>query len=378
MPQVTPLWLLKYLPNMPASHVAIYNDLRGPNNSITLREASANAAVGEAFRTIVRGSADVMVAGATGTRVHPMKMVHSLTQEEVAGNGVDPTKASRPFDLNRSGMVLGEGAGAIVLEELEYAQARGATIYGEVIGTASSSVSDARGIARRETALANVMTAALRDAEVRTGRRRPPARPRIEHAQLRRRRGPRHPARVRRAGPAAAGHGGQELFRQPGRRQRTGRADRQRVGPRTRPACFQVLNYDTPDPDCPLQVATADTPAGVELPERQRHAAGPGQRRRGPQAARLIRRRWCELSASATVQTQAGRRVAIGLPFDCGRPDFLTCQRNLWPAARFHCMESHSGLRRLAAHASRWGESPSHWTVLPESDAASVWPRPSS
>ena len=76
-------------------------------------------AVGEAFRTIVRGSADMMVAGATGTRVHPMKMVHSVTQEEVAGNGVDPARASRPFDLNRSGMVLGEGAGAIVLEELE-------------------------------------------------------------------------------------------------------------------------------------------------------------------------------------------------------------------------------------------------------------------
>ncbi len=111
MPQVTPLWLLKYLPNMPASHVAIYNDLRGPNNSVTLREASANAAVGEAFRTIVRGSADVMVAGATGTRVHPMKMVHSVTQEEVAADGVEPARASRPFDLNRSGMVLGEGAG---------------------------------------------------------------------------------------------------------------------------------------------------------------------------------------------------------------------------------------------------------------------------
>ena len=60
----------------------------------------------------------VMVAGATGTRVHPMKMVHVVSQEEVAGNGADPTRASRPFDLKRSGMVLGEGAGAMVLEEL--------------------------------------------------------------------------------------------------------------------------------------------------------------------------------------------------------------------------------------------------------------------
>ena len=70
MTQVEPLWLLKYLPNMPASHVAIYNDLRGPSNSITVREASANLAVAEATTTIRRGVADVMVAGATGS-AHP-------------------------------------------------------------------------------------------------------------------------------------------------------------------------------------------------------------------------------------------------------------------------------------------------------------------
>ncbi len=164
MPQLTPLWLLKYLPNMPASHLAIYNDMRGPNNSLTLREASSNLAIGEAFRTIVRGHADIMVAGATGSRVHPMKFVHALTQEQVAGNGTDPAGASRPFDLNRSGMVLGEGSAAIVLEELGTAQARSAKIYGEVIGTASGTAIDAHGVARRGQALANVMRAALRDA----------------------------------------------------------------------------------------------------------------------------------------------------------------------------------------------------------------------
>ena len=82
--KVEPLWLLKYLPNMPASHIAIYNDLRGPSNSITLREASANLAIAEAANTILRGSADAMVAGATGTRVHPVRTVHVLLQEEVA------------------------------------------------------------------------------------------------------------------------------------------------------------------------------------------------------------------------------------------------------------------------------------------------------
>ena len=107
LPKMSPLWLLKYLPNMPASHVAIFNDLRGPSNSLTLREAGANLAVGEAYQIILRGHADVMVCGATGTRLHAMKIVHAVTQEEVAcGNG-DPTKVSRPFDRQRSGMVLG-------------------------------------------------------------------------------------------------------------------------------------------------------------------------------------------------------------------------------------------------------------------------------
>jgi len=136
---MSPLWLLKYLPNMPASHLAIYNDFRGPNNSLTMREAASNAAVAEAYQTILRGSAEVMLAGATGTRLHPLKMVHALQQEELANGQADPARASRPFDRHRTGMVLGEGAGAVVLEELASAQARGATIYGEIVAGASSS-----------------------------------------------------------------------------------------------------------------------------------------------------------------------------------------------------------------------------------------------
>jgi 3-oxoacyl-[acyl-carrier-protein] synthase II len=119
-----PLWLLKYLPNMPAAHVSIFNDLRGPNNSLTQREASANLAVGEAFRTIARGHADAMVAGSTGTRLQIMKSIHAVQTEELA-RAADPTKASRPFDRDRTGMVMGEGAGSVVLEELSHAQARG-------------------------------------------------------------------------------------------------------------------------------------------------------------------------------------------------------------------------------------------------------------
>jgi len=166
MPKMSPLWLLKYLPNMPASHIAIYNDLRGPNNSLTLREASSNAAVAEAVQTISRGRADIMLAGATGTRLHPMKMVHVLKQEEVAPGNGDPAKASRPFDRHRTGMVLGEGSGAVVLEELDSAQTRGATIYAEVLGGASRSAADRNLLARRDQAMRNALVAALQNSGV--------------------------------------------------------------------------------------------------------------------------------------------------------------------------------------------------------------------
>ncbi len=198
MPQLSPLWLLKYLPNMPASHVAIYNDLRGPNNSITHREAAANLAIGEAYRTILRGSADTMVVGATGTRVHPMKTVHAIQTEELAGNGVEPAKASRPFDKNRTGMVIGEGAGAIVIEELATAKARGAT---DVRGNRRPRFV-ARG--RHQLRCQARCCPGQRHAQLPSWswdlsrRGRPHSRPRFEHPQLRYRRSESHPRSVRR------------------------------------------------------------------------------------------------------------------------------------------------------------------------------------
>lgn len=166
MPKMSPLWLLKYLPNMPASHLAIYNDLRGPNNSVTMREAASNVALGEAHQAIVRDWADVMIAGATGTRIHPLKIVHAIQQEQLAcGNG-DPAAASRPFDRSRVGMVLGEGAGAVVVEELGHARARGATIYGEVLASASSAVAGRAMQAHRDQAMINVLAGVLRAAGV--------------------------------------------------------------------------------------------------------------------------------------------------------------------------------------------------------------------
>ena len=159
--KVEPTWLLKYLPNMPASHVSILNDLQGPSNSLTVREASANLAVAEAMTIIQRGSADAMIVGSTGSRIHPLRTVHVVMQEALAdrhaqGIDGDAGKACRPFDAHRCGMVLGEGAGAIMMENLESAQQRGATIYGEVIGYGSSLVAPG-GVPNFQKALENVI-----------------------------------------------------------------------------------------------------------------------------------------------------------------------------------------------------------------------------
>ena len=169
MSQLAPLWLLKYLPNMPASHVAIFNNLCGPSNSHTLREASSNLAIGEATAIIARGAADAILAGATGTRVHPLRSLHTTLQEELAGKDVVPAKASRPFDLHRTGMVLGEGAGAVMLERLETAKARGAKIYAEVVGQGSSFAATRNMVARIDRALINAMRSTLASANMTPG-----------------------------------------------------------------------------------------------------------------------------------------------------------------------------------------------------------------
>ncbi|NOZ38857.1 MAG: beta-ketoacyl-[acyl-carrier-protein] synthase family protein [Planctomycetes bacterium] len=164
--EMSPLWMLKYLPNMPGSHIAIFNDLRGPNNSLTLREIAGVMAIREAAQTIARGHADRMIAGATGSRIHSFKTIHAVQQEQLADPNADPTTASRPFDANRTGMVVGEGAGAIILEELESARDRGATIYAEIVGTGSSTVTDSNLQGDPAQALANAARTALNESNI--------------------------------------------------------------------------------------------------------------------------------------------------------------------------------------------------------------------
>ena len=136
---VTPLWLLKYLPNMLACHVSIIHDIQGPSNSITCAEASAHLAISEASQIIARSNSDVALAGGAEAKVNPIVMIRQcLINRTTNQNNEQPHKACRPFDADAKGSVFGEGAGIVVLEKLERAQQRGAPIYAEVAGLGQS------------------------------------------------------------------------------------------------------------------------------------------------------------------------------------------------------------------------------------------------
>ena len=136
MAEMYPLWMLKYLPNMPACHIGIAQDARGPNNSITLGEASSLAAVIEAVRVLQRGQADVIIAGGAGCRIQQTVWAYGGAYH-FSRRLDDPARAMRPFDADRDGTVHGEGAGAVVLESREHAEARGAKILARVGGFAA-------------------------------------------------------------------------------------------------------------------------------------------------------------------------------------------------------------------------------------------------
>ena len=261
LPKVEPLWLLRYLPNMPASHIAIYNDLRGPNNSLTLREAASNAAVAEAYHTIVRGHADLMLAGATGSRIHAIKSVQAALGNELAQGDV-PARLSRPFDRQRHGFVLGEGAATLVLEDLDRATQRGAKILGEVIGYGSSTVMDRNGQPQLGQAIENALRQALRTSGLtpdQVGHLHAHGLGTVdcdrEEAQAIARvfGGRSTPLPVVAAksnfGNLGSAGGMVELIGS--------------LGAMLEGRLFPVLNYETPDPDCPVNVVrTSDLPAG--------------------------------------------------------------------------------------------------------------------
>ena len=164
---IFPLWLLKHLPNMAAAHLSILHRAMGPNNTIVTACAAGTQAVGEAFRLIRRGDADVMLAGGCDSRLDPLMMVAYQAMKAVSSSTRDPSQVSRPFDGQRDGFVLGEGAAVLILESLSRAKRRRATIYAEVTGYGSSF--DAYGITRPEPegkGAALAIKAALREARL--------------------------------------------------------------------------------------------------------------------------------------------------------------------------------------------------------------------
>jgi 3-oxoacyl-[acyl-carrier-protein] synthase II len=134
IPAIQPLWMLKYLPNMLACHISILHDAQGPNNSITENDAAGLLAVGEAYRILRRDGADFFLVGGAESKMNPLSLARQCLFEPLSQRNDAPERACRPFDRGRDGIVLGEGAAVFVLEDLEHARKRGARVYAEVAG----------------------------------------------------------------------------------------------------------------------------------------------------------------------------------------------------------------------------------------------------
>ena len=165
--RVSPFLVPMLITNIASAYIAIKYGFRGPNLSISTACATGTHAIGEAFRMIQRGEADAMVAGGAEAAITPLGLAGFCAMRALSTRNDEPERASRPFDRERDGFVIGEGAGILILEELEFARKRGANIWAEVIGFGMSSdayhitqpVADGRGI---RIAMEN----ALKDAKV--------------------------------------------------------------------------------------------------------------------------------------------------------------------------------------------------------------------
>src|SRR5947209_2503105 len=165
--RVSPNFIQNVLVDAASGQLAISLGFRGPNYAPVSACATGSSAVGEAAEIIKRGDADAVLAGGTEACIHPLILAGFTAMRGLAVEDEDPPLASRPFDATRAGFVMGEGACVLVLEELEAARARGATIYAEVLGYGASN--DAHHMAQPEpeaTGVADMMRTALRRADV--------------------------------------------------------------------------------------------------------------------------------------------------------------------------------------------------------------------
>ncbi|HEY8995563.1 MAG TPA: beta-ketoacyl-ACP synthase II [Lacunisphaera sp.] len=165
--KVSPFMIPALISNMCSGLVAIELGARGPNFSVVSACATATHAIGESFRMIRGGEADVMVCGGAEAAITPLAYAGFCSMKAMSTNNDNPQKASRPFDLNRDGFIMGEGSGVLVIESLEHAQARGAHIYCELAGYAATC--DAFHITQPDPegkGLSQAMSRALKDARV--------------------------------------------------------------------------------------------------------------------------------------------------------------------------------------------------------------------
>jgi 3-oxoacyl-[acyl-carrier-protein] synthase II len=132
--RISPFFITMLIPNMGAGQIAIAYGLRGYNMATVSACASSNNALGDAYSLIKQGDADVMIAGGAEAPITPLAIAGFCSMKAMSTYNEEPKKASRPFDSNRDGFVIGEGAAMLVLEKLEHALARGANIYAEIAG----------------------------------------------------------------------------------------------------------------------------------------------------------------------------------------------------------------------------------------------------
>jgi 3-oxoacyl-[acyl-carrier-protein] synthase II len=252
LPLIAPMWMLSHVPNMVSCHVSILQNAQGPCNTIVQSDLGALLALGEAYRAIVRDRADVFLAGGADTLVSPLNMARFCLFTPLSRRNDDPAHACRPFDRQRDGQVLGEGAGVLVVEELEHACRRGAAILAEVVGFASAFDGQRSG-----AGLARVLRSSLAEARLNPGD--------LDHvnahglstvpddaweaAALREAFGPGEPVFAPKSyfGNLGAGSGAVELA-----------ASLLALQHGELPA---TLNYDEPDPACPVAVSRIVQPA---------------------------------------------------------------------------------------------------------------------
>ncbi len=132
--RVSPFFIVSAIVNLASGNVSIRHGAKGPNSATATACSAGSHAIGDSFRIIERGDADAMICGGAESAITPMSVAGFASMRALSTRNDDPKTASRPFDADRDGFVIGEGAGILILEELEFAKARGAKIYGEIVG----------------------------------------------------------------------------------------------------------------------------------------------------------------------------------------------------------------------------------------------------